>query len=449
MSECRQEASDLFEKGRDVVVREGFPRVAQLRRRASLELETRDGLFVRDEMLGQADVVACIEIHVPRQKRAPCTVHEFGRLYAQSLSSLVQTLLDSCIHSVMKATAHRKACPSLAPEARRDFDNIVRQSYRLGQFRSAVSTLCEVSDCLHERRRNLLATRGSFGEDIDMTMLKLQPQVMRRDFNRRPFLIQHNLVNHPLFELSSLAALGKRLPKQSVVLQRGDVKVSQNFENPLLTGLSVDETFDKLLEKQSVVLYKNVEADPLYREVIDTCLDEVRDQVDEIEPGMTERVGFIFVSSPKTVTPYHLDREINFLCQIRGNKTVRLWDQLDRDVVRQDELETFFAWHSLRATQFDERFQERAMAFEIKPGDGICQPSTAPHWVQNGNEISVSLSMTFRTNASNRRDFVYKANYGLRRLGLEPADFGEHRLVDSVKHRLFRAYSTGRTLLKR
>ena len=32
------------------------------------------------------------------------------------------------------------------------------------------------------------------------------------------------------------------------------------------------------------------------------------------------REAFIFISSPNTVTPYHMDPEYNFLLQIRGTK---------------------------------------------------------------------------------------------------------------------------------
>lgn len=279
-----------------------------------------------------------------------------------------------------------------------------------------------------------------------MPLFEIDPDVMRRDFNRRPFTLRHHLVGHPLMELGSLAALGERLPKKSVVLQRGDVKVSENFENVRPNGMDVEQTFARLLERQSLVLYKNIEADPLYAQLLDTCLDEIQQHTEGLEPGMTERVGFIFVSSPGTVTPYHLDREINLLCQVRGHKTLRLWDQNDREVVSEQELETFFAWHSLRATHFNECYQNRAMVFELQPGTAICQPSTAPHWVKNGSEISVSLSMTFRTAASNRRDTVYKANHAIRRLGLHPAPFGERVLRDSIKHRLFGAYLAGKRL---
>ena len=43
--------------------------------------------------------------------------------------------------------------------------------------------------------------------------------------------------------------------------------------------------------------------------------------------------GFIFVSSPGSVTPYHIDPERNFLLQVRGNKTMHMFDGSDRSLL--------------------------------------------------------------------------------------------------------------------
>ncbi len=40
----------------------------------------------------------------------------------------------------------------------------------------------------------------------------------------------------------------------------------------------------------------------------------------------------MFLASPQSITPFHLDHEQNFLCHIRGPKTFYVWDHRDRDV---------------------------------------------------------------------------------------------------------------------
>ena len=59
------------------------------------------------------------------------------------------------------------------------------------------------------------------------------------------------------------------------------------------------------------------------------------------------------------------------------------------------------------------------------PGDGVHVPVTAPHWVKNGPEVSVSFSITFQTRASERRGIVYRVNHALRQRGLKPPPVGQ------------------------
>jgi hypothetical protein len=72
---------------------------------------------------------------------------------------------------------------------------------------------------------------------------------------------------------------------------------------------------------------------------------------------------------------------------------------------------------------------------------GLHVPVTAPHWVKNGDAVSISFSITFRTPASERRNSVYATNAWLRGRGLRPRPFGESRWRDELKfnsHRVVR-----------
>jgi len=62
--------------------------------------------------------------------------------------------------------------------------------------------------------------------------------------------------------------------------------------------------------------------------------------------------------------------------------------------------------------------------FELTAGAGLHFPEVAPHWVRNGDEVSVSFSVTFRTPASERQRIVFCANADLRARGLNPMPTG-------------------------
>jgi hypothetical protein len=69
--------------------------------------------------------------------------------------------------------------------------------------------------------------------------------------------------------------------------------------------------------------------------------------------------------------------------------------------------------------------------------------------VENGDGPSVTVSFTYFTNATRRRQMLYRANHQLRRLGLEPRPVGESALRDALLHPLMAAYSGSKDLRDR
>ena len=64
---------------------------------------------------------------------------------------------------------------------------------------------------------------------------------------------------------------------------------------------------------------------------------------------------------------------------------------------------------------------DRYQLFNMGPGDGVYVPVTAPHWVRTLDEVSISISINYRTPSSIRRARVYRFNRTMRKLGLRPA----------------------------
>ena len=278
--------------------------------------------------------------------------------------------------------------------------------------------------------------------------LGIDPARFRARFDREPFVVHHRLSDHPLLALPRLIELARTLPEDRVEYNAGNVPVSLDPARTPRTGLSIDETIRRIEECRSWMVFKNVERDPDYRALLDACLDQVREHSEPIEPGMDRREGFIFVSSPGSVTPYHMDPEHNFLLQIRGRKQVSLFDGEDRTVLSELELEKFYA-RGHRNLVFDDVKQRQAHVFELTPGDGLYFPVTWPHWVKNGPEVSVSFSITFRTASSDRREVLYHVNERLGRLGIRLPPVGRSKLADDAKYHAFRAMARARRLLRR
>ncbi len=280
----------------------------------------------------------------------------------------------------------------------------------------------------------------------ETNLLQIDPELFRAYFDSKPFHIQHGLAGHPLFSVERLVELARRLPGKFVEYNGGNLPVSARPEDTPRNGLSPEETVRRIAECGSWMVLKRVEQDPAYGEMLDQCLSEIAPHV----PGgkMLRREGFIFLSSPNAVTPFHLDPEHNFLLQIRGHKTVHMWDPGDRLVISEQELETFHSNFKHRNLPYRPEFLSSAYKNDLAPGQGLHFPVTVPHWVQNGPEVSVSFSITFRTPMSQRRELLYKANAKLRKLGVTPTPVGRSLLLDATKHAAFGTLARIKELLR-
>jgi Cupin-like domain len=279
----------------------------------------------------------------------------------------------------------------------------------------------------------------------DTSLLEIDDAMFRAYFDSKPFQIRHQLAGSALFGIPRLVELAQKLPGQFVEYNGGNLPVGAKPEETPRTGLSAAETLRRIEECGSWLVLKRVEQDPEYGALLDRCLDEVGARLPK---RMLRRQGFIFVSSPGSVTPLHMDPEHNFLLQIRGTKTVSMWDPTDRFVISEKDLETFHSSFKHRNLPWRETFQQTAYKLSLEPGQGLHFPVTVPHWVQNGPQVSVSFSITFRTPSSERREMLYRANARLRQLGISPTPPGQSPLLDSTKHAMFSAASRLKALLR-
>lgn len=257
-------------------------------------------------------------------------------------------------------------------------------------------------------------------------------------FGQEPFLIDHSLADHELFQLDRLVELCQSLPKENVEYNAGEIPV--NLSDHSLTpmnGLSPDETIRRIAECKSWLVMKYVETDPAYQQLLNDCLSLVRPYSEPIAPGMTSPQAFIFVTSPGSITPYHIDPEHNFLLQIRGQKHVAMFDGRNKSILSEENLEHFYTDRG-RNLPFDEAWEADAWKFTLNPGQGLHFPVTYPHYVRNGDEVSVSFSITFRTPDLDRRRALYSVNDSIRRKGGAPPAVGTRPIRDSLLFQKFR-----------
>ena len=256
--------------------------------------------------------------------------------------------------------------------------------------------------------------------------------------------IRHNYHLHPLMQLDRLEQLANSLvaTDQCRFIAR-DTKVTSAFqhEKQSLDGRSIDAVFRNIEEPGSWVALYNIQTDPAYKAFVWDVMASANQIVEKHETVFDVR-GFIFISAPPSVTPFHIDRENNFWLQVHGRKTLNVWHRTDRDVVRAADVEDFIVWGGLENVRLKDEMMDRSLEFSCGPGDGVYFPSTTPHmtrsdrtWVQPGNGVTVSIGIVFYTNVTRRNAYVYSVNRMLRQhAGLQPRPPQQSLLVDSLKY---------------
>jgi hypothetical protein len=264
-------------------------------------------------------------------------------------------------------------------------------------------------------------------------LLEIDSATFASNFAKRPFRVKHTLVDHELLSVESVAQLADALPERSVEHNMGNVPVVLPGQAAPRLDLSPGEIARTIDTNGCWMVLKNIEQQPEYHRLLDEALDEVTPFVADREGGMNLREGYLFLSAPNSTTPAHTDHEHNFLLQIRSPKYMHIGRFKDA-LTAQLQAEKMFA-----GTRNVDDLPDDAELYELHPGDGVYVPPCAPHWVNTGEEVSVSLSITFRTPVTERAGYVHEFNRHLRQLHMSPTAPGRWPAIDKAKAGVFRA----------
>lgn len=251
-------------------------------------------------------------------------------------------------------------------------------------------------------------------------------------FGRRPFGVKHTLVDHPLLTLDAIADLADRFPGR-IERHQADMPLVMPEGAPEISG-PPSETVRGIDGNGCWMVFWYIEQVPEYKALLDQCLDEAESYLPSAVGRTQQREAFLFLSAPNALTPVHFDPEHNFLLQIRGHKDMHICAFPSRESARQEFKRYYDGGHRNLET-----LPSEGVNFPLDPSDGVYVPSHMPHWVQNGQRASISLSITFRTRASRRLERVERVNATMRRLRMAPQPAGVSRGRDIAKEAIWLA----------
>ena len=255
----------------------------------------------------------------------------------------------------------------------------------------------------------------------------------------------HDLHLDDRLTLATVADLADRLPRRSVIADTAAQALLAPQGGPPRGALARPGDVIRDLHKANAWLtLLNVEADPGMAELMNT-------QLDQLESGMIanhgkrvkirKRVAFVFVSSPNSVTPVHFDIEHSLLMQVRGSKTVSI-GRFESDADRRHEIDRYWDGSHGRI----ETLPPEEAVYTVTPGRAVYIPPGTPHWVHNGPDISLSVTLTYFTAATVRENRVEDFNSHLRRRHMKPREPGRSATVDTAKVCAMGVYAIGQRL---
>ena len=258
-------------------------------------------------------------------------------------------------------------------------------------------------------------------------------------FPMQPLSIRHRLADNPLFTLPKIIDLVRELPADSIEYNSGKAAMGQDPDATQLIDLEPAEVVRRIVTCGGWMVLKRIEAHPAYRAVIEDVLLSVaraNGHSSLKDAGFEDLRGFMFVSSPESTKPFHVDPEDNIFVHIHGDKFFTVCDNRDGSVVSDDAIELSLTKH--RNVGYSEDFEKKSTCYSLKPGDGLFVPYLWPHWVRTGSKFSISMAVTWKTRAVMRKNDVFVVNSLLRRAGFPQRAPGHNPALDAVKLALFR-----------
>lgn len=241
-------------------------------------------------------------------------------------------------------------------------------------------------------------------------------------FTHRNLTFEHALHERPMFTDEGLAEALDRYPRQALgVFTMGQDPVAWDTWR---RGVAGDLTGAQMLEaaKAGRIWLNLREANrhiPQYAALSDEIFADKAAHAKGLKTFKRD-LGLL-ISSADAQVFYHLDVALVSLWQIRGQKRVWVYP-VEEPYVTDEQLERIVLRET--AEQFDYRpdWDQAAEVHDLTPGKMVTWRQNAPHRIENGSMLNVSLSVEFMTPAALLRANVVYAN-GLmrRRLGMQPS----------------------------
>ncbi|KRB49437.1 hypothetical protein [Phenylobacterium sp. Root700] len=239
-------------------------------------------------------------------------------------------------------------------------------------------------------------------------------------FTKSNLTFEHGLHERPMFGDAGLEELLDRYPREKLgVFTMGEDPVAWTTWRK---GSAGTMTGSKLLEAaQAGRIWLNLRETNRYLDAY-AALDAEIFAEKQARSGVKafKRDLGMLISSADAQVFYHLDVPLVSLWQLRGQKRVWVYPVAD-PYVGQEVLERIVLKETAEQFTFDPAWDAGAEVHDLTPGKMVTWKQNAPHRIENGPMLNVSLSIEFMTpQALMRANVIYANGVLRRRLGARP-----------------------------
>lgn len=261
---------------------------------------------------------------------------------------------------------------------------------------------------------------------------------------RTPLELGHALVDEPMLSLESIASLAAELGPESISFERAQKGLVADTADVEFAPADVAAQILELAAGDSWFTLLNIEHVDGYRRLVDRILESLAGASGLPPEVMRRRMGFVFASSPRSVTSAHFDIEQSVMFQLAGERTLG-FGRFSDAAHRQHEIDRYWSGSFGRLEAMPEHVSEVA----VGPGVGCYIPPYTPHWLTNGDSLSLSLTLTFFERSNEDESMAQAFNARLGRRGVPTRPYGERPTVDRLKVGGMRGYRSLKRLVRR
>ncbi len=239
-------------------------------------------------------------------------------------------------------------------------------------------------------------------------------------FGQQPLALGHGLHANPLFSRAALARLIETYPREHYALiAMGGAAENKSWREGDLGGAPGEAVLDAIAAGRLWLNLRNVSGvDGRHGALLDGIFAELKAAMPDFAARKWQ--SGILISSPTAQVYYHADLPGQMLWQIAGRKRVYLYPN-SAPFITAEQLEDIALFDVEVDMPYARWYDGHARIFDLAPGQMLSWPLNAPHRVENLEGVNISMTVSFSTQESRRREILHLANGLLRhRFGIAP-----------------------------